>query len=33
MLLYGRQPESPGTQRRLQEVAAEVQAQDESLAR
>ena len=32
VLLYGRQPEPPGTQRRLQEVAAEVQAQDESLA-
>ena len=33
MLLYGRQPEPPGTQRRLQEFAAEVQAQDKSLAR
>ena len=33
MLLYGRQPEPPGTQRRLQEVAAETPAQEESLAR
>ena len=33
ILLYGRQPEPPGTQRRLQEVAVETLAQDESLAR
>ena len=33
MLLYGRQPEPPGTQRRLREVAAKILAQDESLAR
>ena len=33
MLLYGRQPEPPGTQRRLQEVAAETPAQEECLAR
>ena len=33
MLLYGRQPEAPGTQRKLQEVAAETLAQEESLAR
>ena len=33
MLLYGRQPEPPGMQRRLQEFAAETQAQEESLAR
>ena len=33
LLLYGRQPEPPGTQRRLQEVAADVPAQEESLAR
>ena len=32
ILLYGRQPELPGTQRRLQEVAAETLAQAESLA-
>ena len=32
MLLYGRQPEPPGTQRRLQEVASEAPAQEESLA-
>ena len=33
MLLYGRQPEPPGTQRRLQEVASDAPAQEESLAR
>ena len=33
ILLYGRQPEPPGTQRRLQEVAADTPAQEESLAR
>ena len=33
MMLYGRQPEPPGTQRRLQEVAAETSAQEESLDR
>ena len=33
MMLYGRQPEPPGTQRRLQEVAAETPAQEESLDR
>ena len=33
LLLYGRQPEPRGTQRRLQEVAAETPAQEESWAR
>ena len=33
MLLYGRQPEPPGTQRRLQEVASDAPAQEERLAR
>ena len=33
LLLYGRQPEPPGTQRRLQEVAADTPAQEESLTR
>ena len=32
LLLYVRQPEPPGTQRRLQEVAAETPAQEESWA-
>ena len=33
LLLYGRQSELPGTQRRLQELAAEIPAQQESWAR
>ena len=33
LLLYGSQPKPPGTQRRLQEVAADTPAQEESLAR
>ena len=33
MSLYGRQPEPPGTQRRLQEVAAETSVQGKSLDR
>ena len=33
LLLYGRQPDPPSTQRRLQEVAAETPAQEESWAR
>ena len=33
MMLYGRQPEPPGTQHRLQEVAAETPAQEGSLDR
>ena len=33
LLLYGRQPEPPGSQGRLQEVAAEIRAQEESWAR
>ena len=33
LLLYGRQPEPPGAQRRLQKVAAETPAQEESCAR
>ena len=33
LMLYGRQPEPPGTHRRRQEVAADIPAQEESLAR